>query len=120
MEIESSVATAAEKRPVCGGSYVSRRSTNTRIPSASPCQLSAIFLSSSSALSRYIENKGSEPSNESDPPSGASFWAVALGVCCQSLDFSMKGVCEGGVQQSNHCAYHCPVPFHGHRYLEHV
>ena len=56
---------------------VRRRPTKTSIPSASPFQLSAIFMSSSSAKSRYIVNRAPEPSEKLDSPGWASGWAWA-------------------------------------------
>src|SRR6266404_6915646 len=45
--------------------------TNIRIPSASAFQSSTFFLSSSVAISRYIEKMGPDPSTKSDVPCGA-------------------------------------------------
>lgn len=87
--------------------------TNTRIPSASPFQLSTILLSSSSALSRYIENKGSEPSEKLDSPSGAWFCTAGLGGYWK---LPMNGICEGGVWRTNYCLYLQSAP--SHRYQQ--
>jgi hypothetical protein len=46
--------------------------TKTRIPSASAFQLSAMFLSSSPAISAYIVKMGPEPSTKWDSGSGSS------------------------------------------------
>jgi hypothetical protein len=73
MDSPINVATAAENRPVYR--YMIELSmpdgirgeglqslTKTRIPSASAFQRSVIFSSSSSVLSRYMENRPSDPS----------------------------------------------------------
>ena len=52
-----------------------QRRTKTRIPSASAFHLSVIFLSSSSAISKYFEKIGLEPSTKSDSPHDVSFGA---------------------------------------------
>ena len=51
------------------------RRTNIRMPSASAFQFSAIFLSSSIAISKYIEKIGPEPSTKSDSMSVSCFCA---------------------------------------------
>src|SRR5258708_22190626 len=77
MVTASNAATAAENKPVYNSyiiqkeSEVVRRLTKVSIPSAYPFQLSVIARSSFLALVRYIENRGSEPSEKLDSPGRA-------------------------------------------------
>ena len=58
----------------CEALRLKERRTNIRMPSASAFQFSTIFLSSSVAISKYIEKIGPELSTKSEAPCGPSFW----------------------------------------------